>query len=172
MKKININIEDLFNLTTAVLYNPDDIKPMKHVTIDSRNVKKNSLFIAIKGKRFDGHDFVKTAVRKGAAAVVISSRKYKEFNKINVPVITVKDTTLALGELAKAWRRKLTAKVIGITGSTGKTSTREILAALLSEKYKVNQTKYNNNNHIGVPLTILSTNEKHEVLGILYQQIS
>lgn len=164
MKKIHLNIEDIFNIPTAVIYNPDKFKSIYQVSINSRNIKKNSLFIAIKGERFDGHDFINEVVKRGAAAIVINEKKFKKINDLEIPVITVKDTTLALGEIAKLWRAKLKTKIIGITGSAGKTTTKEILAALLSEKFKVNKTVANNNNHIGVPLTILSTNEKHQVL--------
>lgn len=164
MKKIHLNIEDIFNIPTAVIYNPDKFKSIYQVSINSRNIKKNSLFIAIKGERFDGHDFINEVVKRGAAAIVINEKKFKKINDLEIPVITVKDTTLALGEIAKLWRAKLKTKIIGITGSAGKTTTKEILAALLSEKFKVSKTVANNNNHIGVPLTILSTNEKHQVL--------
>ena len=164
MKKINLNIEDIFNIPTAVIYNPDVFKSVYHVSIDSRNIKKNTLFIAIKGERFDGHDFIDEVVKKGAAAVLVSEKNFKKIKDYEIPVITVKDTTIALGEVAKLWRSKLKTKIIGITGSAGKTTTKEILAALLSEKFNVNKTAANNNNHIGVPLTILSTNEKHNVL--------
>jgi len=164
MKKIHLNIEDIFNLPTAVIYNPDIFKSINHVSIDSRNINKNTLFIAIKGERFDGHDFIDEVVKKGAAAVIINAKSFREIKDLDFPVITVKDTTIALGDVAKLWRSKLKAKVIGITGSAGKTTTKEILATLLSEKFKVNKTIANNNNHIGVPLTVLSTNEKHNVL--------
>ncbi len=168
MKKINLTIEDMFNIPTSEIFNPDNFKPVTSVLIDSRNMAKNSLFIAIKGDRFDGHNFLRDAVKKGASAVVVNKNKYKNFTDIDIPVVTVKDTTKALGDIAKIWRNKLSAKsgikVIGITGSNGKTSTKEVIAALLSEKYFVNKTLGNNNNHIGVPLTIFNTNEKHNVL--------
>ncbi len=164
MKKIHLNIEDIFNIPTAVIYNPDVFKSVYHVSIDSRNIKKNTLFIAIKGERFDGHDFIDEVVKKGAAAVLVSEKNFKKIKDYEIPVITVKDTIIALGEVAKLWRSKLKTKIIGITGSAGKTTTKEILATLLSEKFRVNKTAANNNNHIGVPLTILSTNEKHNVL--------
>ena len=164
MSRIKIDLEDIFNLETAVLYNPDEFKPVSNVAIDSRKVKKNSLFVAIKGVRFDGHKFAEDAIKNGASAIVINENKFSFFKDLDIPVIIVKDTVKALGELAKTWRRKIKAKVIGITGSTGKTSTKDILATILSEKYKVQKTILNNNNHIGVPLTILSTNEKHDVL--------
>jgi UDP-N-acetylmuramoyl-tripeptide--D-alanyl-D-alanine ligase len=167
MKKIHLNIEDIFNIPSAVIYNPDMLKSIYHVSIDSRNIKKNTLFIAIKGERFDGHDFIDEVVKKGTSAVLISEKNFKKIKDLDIPdipVITVKDTTIALGEVAKLWRSKLKTKIIGITGSAGKTTTKEILATLLSEKFKVNKTFANNNNHIGVPLTILSTKEKHSVL--------
>ena len=164
MKKINLDIEDIFNIPTAVIYNPDVLKPMYHVSINSRNIKKNTLFIAIKGERFDGHDFIKMVVKRGAAAILIDQKNLKKIGNVNIPIITVEDTVKALGDVAKIWRSKLKAKIIGITGSAGKTTTKEMLATLLSEKFNVNKTFGNNNNHIGVPLTILSTNERHDVL--------
>jgi UDP-N-acetylmuramoyl-tripeptide--D-alanyl-D-alanine ligase len=164
LKKIKLNIEDLFEIPTARIFNPDNFKPVNRITIDSRQVKKGSMYIAIKGKKFDGHSFVKSSVADGASTVLINRRRLREFASINVPIITVDNTTKALGAVANIWRKKLNARVIGITGSTGKTSTKDMLATLLSEKYRVNKTIGNNNNHIGVPLTILSTNEKHDVL--------
>ena len=168
MKKMSLTIEDLFNVPTSEIFNPDNFKPVTSVLIDSRNMVKNSLFIAINGNNFDGHNFLRAAIKNGAAAVVINRSKYKQFSDIDIPVITVKDTTKALGDIAKIWRNKLSVnsglKVIAITGSNGKTSTKEIMAKLLNEKYSVNKTEGNNNNHIGVPLTIFSTREKHNVL--------
>lgn len=164
MKKITLTIEDIFNIPSAVIWNPDDFKTIYNVSIDSKNIKKNTLFIAIKGERFDGHDFVDQAIQNGASAILINENYLKHIKDYQLTFITVKNTTIALGDVAKIWRKKLKAKVIGITGSTGKTTTKEILATLLSEKFKVNKTVGNNNNHIGVPLTILNTNEKHKVL--------
>ncbi len=164
MSGIKLGLEDIFNLQSAVLYNPDEFKPVSSVTIDSREVKKNSLFVAIKGVRFDGHKFAGDAIKNGASAIVINENKFSSFKDLDIPVIIVKDTVKALGEIAKTWRKKLKANVIGITGSSGKTSTKDILATILSEKFKVQKTVLNNNNHIGVPLTILSTNEKHDIL--------
>ena len=164
MKKIRLTLEDIFEIPGAVIYNPDNYSSVSSVSIDSRKIKRNSLFVAIKGEKFDGHDFIRDVIKKGAAAVMLNENRYKNFKDLDLPVITVKDTIISYGDLAKTWRRKLNAKVIGITGSAGKTSTKEMIASLLKEKYKVNKTILNNNNHIGVPLTILSTNEKHEVL--------
>ncbi len=164
MKKLSITLGDLFNLPTAVIYNPDGYNSAESVVIDSRNIVKGSFFVAVKGERFDGHDFVKEAVKKGVSSVMINESKYDEFKNLSLPLITVKNTTQALGGLAGIWRKKLNTKVIALTGSAGKTTTKEILSVLLGEKFSVNKTQANNNNHIGVPLTILSTNDKHDIL--------
>jgi UDP-N-acetylmuramoyl-tripeptide--D-alanyl-D-alanine ligase len=162
--EIKITIDDLFELPNAAVYNSDSYKPVSFVSIDSRNIRKDSLFIAIKGENFDGHNFVCDAVNAGASAVIINENKADKFKELKIPVVTVKDTTTALGDLAKVWRKKLSTKVIAITGSAGKTTTKEMLAAILSEKYKVNKTTGNNNNHIGVPLTLFDTNNDYDVL--------
>lgn len=164
MKKVHLNIEDLFNIPDSVIYEPDKLKRIDDVSIDSRKIRSNTLFIALKGNRFDGHNFVKDAVKNGAAAVMMDKKKINQFDEIKVPIVTVTDTTIALGEIAKTWRKKLATKIIGITGSSGKTTVKEMIAELLSEKYRVNKTVANNNNHIGVPLTILDTNDTHQVL--------
>ncbi|PKL89233.1 MAG: hypothetical protein CVV23_06180 [Ignavibacteriae bacterium HGW-Ignavibacteriae-2] len=164
MKRASINISDLFDLPGAVIYNPDEFKSCGSVSIDSRTIKKNTLFVAIKGQNFDGHNFVEQAVKSGANAVVIDSRNLKKFKGINITIITVPDTIKAYGQIANIWRRKLGAKIISITGSNGKTTTKDILAELLQSKYKVVKTISNNNNHIGVPLTILSAKSGTEVI--------
>lgn len=164
IKKINLSIEDLFEIPTAAIYKPENYVPVTSASIDSRSIKKNSLFVAVKGKSFDGHDFVREAVKKGASSVMVNEKRLIDINDLPIPVITVQDTILALGELAKTWRSKLRTKIIGITGSTGKTTTKEMLASILNEKFNVNKTLGNNNNHIGVPLTILSTNDEHDFL--------
>lgn len=164
MKKIRLTLNDFFDLPGSEIFNPDGFKNISSVSIDSRKIGKECLFIAIKGERFDGHDFIEEAVRKKASAVMINRNEIKRFKTLEIPVITVKDTTKSLGDVAAVWRTKIKAKVVGLTGSAGKTTTKEMLSALLSVKYRINKTEANNNNHIGVPLTILSTNEKHQVL--------
>ena len=161
---MRINLNDIFNMPTAVIYEPDKFRSASGVVIDSRQKVKNSIFVAIKGKNFDGHDFVKQAVQKGAAAVVINNRKLSRYDDLNAAIITVKNTVKAYGYLAKVWRRKSNAKVISLTGSNGKTTTKEMLSTLLETKYKVVKTERNNNNQIGVPLTILNVKPETEVL--------
>ncbi|MDR3609861.1 MAG: UDP-N-acetylmuramoyl-tripeptide--D-alanyl-D-alanine ligase [Ignavibacteriaceae bacterium] len=164
MNNIKITLEDLFNLPGAVIYNPDNYKPVTAVSIDSRNIPKNALFIAIKGKKFNGSKFIKSAIKNGARAIVINKHDFNNARNLDIPIVTVPDTTLTLGSIAGLWRKKLKTKIIAITGSSGKTSTKDILVQLLSEKFSVNKTIGNNNNHIGVPLTILSTGNKHDIL--------
>jgi UDP-N-acetylmuramoyl-tripeptide--D-alanyl-D-alanine ligase len=164
MKKVLITLQDLFDLPTARIYNPDRFNSVRNLSIDTRAIKKNSLYVAIKGSKFDGHSFISDAYKKGASAVLINEKMLSKFDNLKLPIITVKDTTKALGQLASLWRNKLNAKIIGITGSNGKTSTKEITSLLLKEKYKVVSTASNNNNHIGVPLTLFSANEKTEVV--------
>lgn len=166
MKKIKLTLNDFFNLPDTEIFNPDKFKDITSVSIDSRKIGKNCLFIAIKGERFDGHDFINDVVKKKVSAVMINKNQIKRFNNLEIPFITVKDTTKSLGDVASVWRDKLNAKVVGITGSAGKTTTKEIISAILSVKYKVHKTIGNNNNHIGVPLTILSANSKHQILVV------
>jgi UDP-N-acetylmuramoyl-tripeptide--D-alanyl-D-alanine ligase len=164
MKKIQITLEDLFNLPSAEIFNPDDSKNVTSVSIDSRNIKKNSLFVAIKGEKFDGHNFVKDAIKNGASAILIEKSKLVQYDDVDVPIIVVDDTIKALGDLAKIWRKKFIGKVIALTGSNGKTTTKEIIYTLLNEKYKVVRTLGNNNNQIGVPLTIFSVSNDDDYL--------
>jgi UDP-N-acetylmuramoyl-tripeptide--D-alanyl-D-alanine ligase len=163
-KEIKISLKDVFNIKGTRIYNPDKFSDIYTVSIDSRKIKKGSLFIAIKGERFDGHNFVNDAIKSGASVVAIEKKYLNQFYQLDIPFIVVNDTTKFLGQLAAVWRKKLKTKIIGIGGSNGKTTTKEILSTLLSYKYSVNKTEANNNNHIGVPLTILSTNNHHKYL--------
>lgn len=164
MKKISITLQDLFDLNGAEIINAQLYKNAIYVSTDSRTLKKNSIFIAIKGERFDGHKFIEQAIKNGASTIIIEKKKVRELPELNVTVVLVHNTIEALGELAKTWRNKLNAKIIGITGSSGKTTLKEMLASILSDKYKVSKTFLNENNHIGVPLTILKTKGSDEIL--------
>jgi len=130
------------------------------VVIDSREVKLHGLYIAIIGQRFDGHEFVEQAFDLGARVVCTSREMVIPAGK---GLILVKDTKIALGRIAGYYRQQFSLPVIGITGSVGKTSTREMLASILKKKYQVHQTDKNDNNDIGVPLTLLKLEEIHEV---------
>lgn len=129
------------------------------VTTDSRNVEKNCLFIAIKGVRSDGHDYIRACFDAGARCCI--SEKYLEGE--TRPYIEVQSSLDALKALAAYYRRQLNIQVIGITGSVGKTSTKETIACVLSQKYRVLKTQGNFNNEIGLPLTIFRLREEDEV---------
>lgn len=132
------------------------------VSIDSRRIKPGDLFVCIRGERYDGHDFAAKAAENGAAALLASER----IENAGVPVLQVGDTVEALGQLASCWRKKSAAKVICLTGTAGKTTLKDTLAAILSQDGKTASSKGNHNNQIGLPLTILEANgdEKYWVL--------
>lgn len=128
------------------------------VSTDTRAIAPNDLFIALVGPHFDGHDYIETAIAKGAAAVIIS----KPLADTQVPALLVSDTRIALGKLGAAVKEKVAPKTIAITGSSGKTTVKEMVNAILSTRGKVLATKGNFNNDIGVPLTLLNLNENHD----------
>jgi UDP-N-acetylmuramoyl-tripeptide--D-alanyl-D-alanine ligase len=131
------------------------------VTTDSRQVEEGNLFFPLVGDIFNGHEFVDKAIEKGAAAVIWKETEPNPPTKI--PVIFVKDTLQALQDLAEAYLIQLDVKVIGITGSNGKTTTKDMVAAVLETTFKVHKTKGNFNNHIGLPLTVLSMDAETDV---------
>ena len=127
------------------------------VSTDSRNIKKNQLFFALKGLNFNGNTFSQAALSRQAAACVIDEKKFH-----TVGNILVKDAHIALGELASAWKESLNTKIIAITGSNGKTTLKEIVANCLSIDSHILCTEGNYNNHIGLPLMLLKLNKGHE----------
>ena len=138
-------------------------KEFSNVIIDSRKVSQGDIFIAIKGENFDGHKFVKRAIDCGAKLCIVHEKeRYENLDK-SVSIILVKDTKRALLDLAAYYISTLDIKVIGITGSTGKTSTKDLMAAALSKKYRVFKTQGNFNNDIGLPLMIFKLDKTYEV---------
>ena len=125
-------------------------------SIDTRTLSEGDLYIAIKGNNYDGHSFLDKAKQAGAIAVLVEQEV-----KIDLPQITVNDSHLALAKLAGAWKKKADVKTIAITGSNGKTTVKEMVAAILAIDAKVLYTKGNLNNDIGVPLTLLNLNKQH-----------
>ena len=138
---------------------------LKHrkVTTDTRKIEKNAIFFALKGENFNGNKFAEQAIEQGAIAAIVDE---KEFENIAKNIFYVKDSLIALQDLAKAYRRSLKIPFIGLTGSNGKTTTKELIASTLKEKYNVHYTFGNLNNHIGVPLTILSIPQDTEIAVI------
>nr|WP_275695662.1 UDP-N-acetylmuramoyl-tripeptide--D-alanyl-D-alanine ligase [Fredinandcohnia sp. SECRCQ15] len=131
------------------------------VSIDTRTIQSGNLYIPIVGETFNGHEFVETAIDNGASAVLWGMNESNPPK--GIPVIYVEDTLVALQNLAKNYRDELSIKVVGITGSNGKTTTKDMVTAVLSTVFRVHKTEGNLNNHIGLPLTILRLNEDTEV---------
>ena len=132
------------------------------VSTDTRQISKDCFFIALKGDKFDGNTFAKTALEQGAKYVVVSDVEVVTDERF----LLVEDTLVALQQLANYHRRQLTIPVIGLTGSNGKTTTKELITCVLSKKFKTLSTKGNLNNHIGVPLTLLSIDSTYEMAVI------
>ncbi|SFA54717.1 UDP-N-acetylmuramoyl-tripeptide--D-alanyl-D-alanine ligase [Anoxybacillus pushchinoensis] len=130
------------------------------VSTDTRTIERGNLYVPLKGATFNGHQFVKEAFDKGAAAALWS--KHEPNAPKDVPLIFVDDTLVALQQLAHAYRKQLRTRIIGVTGSNGKTTTKDMIASLLGTVYRVQKTEGNLNNHIGVPLTLLRLKEDTE----------
>lgn len=136
----------------------DDTTVISGVCKDTRFVNPGDLFLAIRGQKFDGHDFVCRAATLGAAAVLVEH----EVEDCPIPQLIVEDTVRALGEIACGYRAGFHPFLVGVTGSVGKTSTKEMLASVLGARYPTLKTEGNYNNHIGMPLTLLNLCKEHE----------
>lgn len=144
-----MKIKEIYNL-----YTKDFL-----VDTDTRNIRKNTIFFALKGENFNGNKFAEEALKKGASYAIIDEEKFNTSNR----TILVEDVLKTLQHLANFHRKQLTIPIIGLTGSNGKTTTKELINCVLSKKYKTKATKGNLNNHIGVPLTLLSMTPKTEI---------
>jgi UDP-N-acetylmuramoyl-tripeptide--D-alanyl-D-alanine ligase len=127
------------------------------VSTDTRSLKKGDLFVALAGPNFDGHDYALEAVEKGAAALMVA----RDIDS-SVPQIIVDDTRLALGRLASGWRQSVKPVLVGLTGSNGKTTVKEMIAAIFKQEGQVLATRGNLNNDIGMPLTLLDLRSGHD----------
>jgi UDP-N-acetylmuramoyl-tripeptide--D-alanyl-D-alanine ligase len=155
---IDVNLRWVANAVSGELSTPSvNAMRINSVSTDTRTLKKGDLFIALVGDNYNGHDYISKALECGASAVIVS-----QLVDCPLPTIRVKDTHQALGTLAGAVRDAVNPKTIGITGSSGKTTVKEMVASILSLKGKVLATKGNFNNDIGVPLTLLALTYQHE----------
>ncbi|MGB2402048.1 MAG: UDP-N-acetylmuramoyl-tripeptide--D-alanyl-D-alanine ligase [Akkermansiaceae bacterium] len=132
------------------------------VSTDTRTLADGSVYIALRGEHFNGNAFALAAVEAGADCLILDELP-KDIDQLGVAVVLVQDTLIALQRLAKWYRQQLNIRVVGITGSNGKTSTKDFAASVIAQKWKVNATKGNLNNHIGLPLSVLSTEEDDQV---------
>ena len=152
-------------LQTAKKADSSDIllKEAENIVIDSRLVIPGGIFVAIKGERTDGHSYIDSVIEKGALGVICEKLPDSYENGSSGAFILVEDTLIALKKLAAFYRTQINAKIVGIVGSVGKTSTKELVASVLSQKFKTAKTAGNFNNEIGVPLTLFSIDQEHEM---------
>lgn len=160
----NMTLENIAKAVDGELHcQPEEGKQViKGAVLDSRLVEEGFLFFATKGERVDGHSFIGSVCEKGAACV-ICEKETEELLSAGKPYILVNDSFVALKKTAMYYREQLSIPVIGITGSVGKTSTKEFVAGVLAEKYNVLKTQGNFNNEVGLPLTLLRIRDEHEV---------
>ncbi len=162
-------LDEMLKASKGVLYEtPNSGVVDRHVSfngvsVDTRTINKGELFFALRGPSYDGHKFITEAIRKGAGAAV-AEHKYRDENA--GLLIHVSDAITAMGDLAKYYREKMPARIVAVTGSNGKTSTKDMIYHLLSKKYKVVRSQKSFNNFIGVPLTVFDINREHE-FGVL-----
>ncbi len=170
-----LKIPELLKATQGSLVSGDNNVIVKGVSIDSREIKKGEAFIAIKGNNFDGHNFIGIAIKKGASCIIVEKGPRRIGQKAmvwppmakaidGVAVIKVKDTIRALGAIARFKRKKYNIPVIAVTGSNGKTTTKDMIAWVLSKDFKVLKNEGTKNNHIGLPLTLLKLDSSYDIV--------
>lgn len=158
----SFSTSDIERATSGTWLQPqDEGQVFTTVDTDTRQIHEGALFIAFKGDTFDGHAFVMEALHKGAAGAIVSAVR-PEFKAVTVPIYVVPDTLKAYQDLARFHRRRFHIPVVAVTGSVGKTTTRNMIATVLSQKLRVLQTEKNFNNEIGLPKTLLQLTPDHE----------
>jgi UDP-N-acetylmuramoyl-tripeptide--D-alanyl-D-alanine ligase len=155
----SMNVGELINAVLGRLIAGRTDTIFSGVSIDSRSVRKNELFFAIVGKRFDGHDFVAEAVRRGAGGAVVSRERAVGGSNGDVAVVVVDDTLKALQDVAGWHRRRFRCPVAAITGSNGKTTTKDLTWAILSRRWRTLRAEGSKNNHVGLPLTLAALDD-------------
>ncbi len=163
----HITVENILEAVSGKLINGDINTKLKHISIDSRNMRGDDLFVPLIGEKSDAHHFLNQAMDNGAAAALTSEHDVAPIG-FHGALIHVEDTKIALQDIGRYLRTRLSIPIVGITGSVGKTTTREMIAAALSAKYKTFKTPANHNSQIGVPLTIseISSDEEIAVLEL------
>lgn len=153
---MEIYIKDIIRLCDGKLLSGDENIVINNIKIDSRKINDGDIYVGIRGEVNDGNIFFEDAINRGAKAIIVDNSKLDYDKYSDVTIVLVKDTVWCLQELARYKRSLFKGEVIAITGSVGKTTTKDMVASILSEKYKVLKTEGNYNNHIGLPLTILN----------------
>lgn len=156
---LKLSLDEIVKATKGKLLLNNN-KEVEYISTSSKDIKENTLFIPIKGEKYDGHDFLEDAYNNGCRIFLID--KNHEFYKKDISLIEVNDTLLALGSLARFYLDKFNVDLIGVTGSVGKTSTRDIIYSVLNEKYKTLKNELNYNNEIGIPKTLFNLDYSYE----------
>lgn len=155
---ISLTLAQLAKITSGQIESaPNSEFVIENVSTDSRKIGESCLFIALKGERFDAHDFAEQVVADGAKALLVDHKLV-----VNCPQVVVDDTRIAMGQLAAWVRQQVSARIVGLTGSSGKTSVKEMTASILAERGKTLYTAGNLNNDIGVPLTLFRLTPEHD----------
>ena len=164
---IESNAQECAQVLRGELLSGRATQAFKGVSIDSRTLQGEQLFFCIKGPRYDGHRFISEALEKNAAGIVLSDQEQMPpslANNMESPfVLRVDDSLTALQDLARFHRARLPVRVVGVTGSNGKSTTKEMIAAITETTFKTLKTRGNLNNHIGLPLNVLELDASHEV---------
>jgi UDP-N-acetylmuramoyl-tripeptide--D-alanyl-D-alanine ligase len=167
---IKLSLKELVQVTHGELINKFTSAPtMKGISTDSRTLKRGNLFVTLKGEEHDGHEFIPEALGAGASCVLVRKDKAKDIDqklKEKIALVAVDDTLRTLQDLAFWHRRKFDVKTVAITGSNGKTTTKDMVASVLSQKYKVIKSPRSFNTQVGVPLTLFDLDEHVEVLVV------
>src|SRR5438874_6946892 len=158
----SLPLSQIAQLAGGSISSGDQTVVVNKVSTDSRTLKSSELFVALRGENFDGHNFVESAAQIGAAGAIVESTWNGEIPK-NFALIRAKDTLQAYQDLAANYRKSLALKVVAITGSNGKTSTKDFTAAVLARRFRVTKTEGNFNNHVGLPRTILEATSRDEI---------
>ena len=159
----SFSLEEIKKATKGNILQVGKISYCSDVSTDTRSLIPGTLFLPLSGENFNGHEFINTAIEKGASIVIISDQKYFKNISEDVAVVLVADTKQALKNLAHFYRKKFNIPVIAITGSNGKTTTKDMISRILSSKFNVCSTQKNFNNEIGLSLTLLSMTKDTEV---------
>lgn len=163
---LELSIQEILEATGGVLVQGELKRRVEGFSIDTRSLERGDFFVPLMGEKADGHGFVEEAFKKGASGTFVSQKKELDFCPSPGVVIRVQDPLLALQKVAKYYRNKMPAKIIAITGSAGKTTTKDFLASILCMGHKVLKTRGNLNNHIGLPLMLLKLRPHHRY-GVL-----
>ena len=167
---VAMNLNEAARAISATLIGGDDAANVTFcgVSTDSRKIGAGQLFVALRGENFDGHEFLETAIASGAVAALVAADAVASLNEIALPLLVVEDTRLALGSLAAAWRSRFVLPLIAVTGSNGKTTSKEMIASILQATHgdTILATQGNFNNDIGLPLTLLTLDSQHRAAVI------